>query len=332
MLLGLETFSYHLAFAFGRMDVFDFIERTAELGLDGVQINAEGRRLGHLGSDDPSFLKEVRQCIQEHHLFVEVDTCGTDPHHLLSLIDICTQLGADRLRTFSSFGGKVALELEKAKRDFPAVLDRCAETGVKIAFENHEYESSHDIMDVVRHVGSPYLGAHIDVGNAMMVWEDPLEATTNMAAAAVSTHFKDHLLIRVGKAVMIAGVPLGTGSIDLQACYSILRNQSALSRLNIEVCYGYLAPFRVPPTSGCGAGLGTGSFTIAEPPYQPEIVAPFLLDAIAKGPSLQSFAWQELAESARGRSDKDRLVAYQDMAVVTSVDHVKRLRQATVID
>jgi hypothetical protein len=32
MLLGLETFSYHLAFAYGEMNIFDFIERTAELG------------------------------------------------------------------------------------------------------------------------------------------------------------------------------------------------------------------------------------------------------------------------------------------------------------
>ena len=30
MLLGLETFSYHLAFAYGKMDVFCFIKRTAE--------------------------------------------------------------------------------------------------------------------------------------------------------------------------------------------------------------------------------------------------------------------------------------------------------------
>ena len=30
MLLGLETFSYHLAFAYGKMNIFDFIERAAE--------------------------------------------------------------------------------------------------------------------------------------------------------------------------------------------------------------------------------------------------------------------------------------------------------------
>ena len=47
MLLGLETFSYHLAFAYGKMNILNFIERTAEFGLDGVQINVEGDDLVH---------------------------------------------------------------------------------------------------------------------------------------------------------------------------------------------------------------------------------------------------------------------------------------------
>lgn len=46
MLLGLETFSYHLAFAYRKMNIFDFIKRTAELGLDGVEILVEGADLG----------------------------------------------------------------------------------------------------------------------------------------------------------------------------------------------------------------------------------------------------------------------------------------------
>lgn len=47
MLLGLETFSYHLALAYGKMTIFDFIRPVSELGLDGVEINVEGPELGH---------------------------------------------------------------------------------------------------------------------------------------------------------------------------------------------------------------------------------------------------------------------------------------------
>jgi len=325
MLLGLETFSYHLAFAYGAMDVFGFIRRAVELGLDGVQINMEGERWGHLGSNEPGFLKEVRQCIEQHGLYVELDTCGTDPTHLTEAVGICRALGADRLRTYSSLGGDVRRELAKARRDFPKVMALCKEAGVQIAFENHEFESSADILEVIAHVNSPYLGAHIDNGNAMMIWEDPLQATAAMASAAVSTHFKDHQLIRVGKEVMIAGVPLGTGGIDLKSCYRILKEKSALDRLNIEVCYGYLAPFRVSQAQGCGAALGEDCFQVAEPPYAPEIIAPFLLDNIGDQTGLQSFAWQYLAESARKRPDKEHLMEQQDKAVEDSVAYVKQL-------
>ncbi len=327
MLLGLETFSYHLAFGYGEMDVFSFIDRCVSLGLDGVQLNVEtDGRMGCLGSDDPGFLKEVRQHVENQGLYIELDTCGTNPEHLSKMIHICRQVGADRLRTFSSLGGDVTAELEKAKYDFPKVMDLCAASGVTIAFENHEFESSRDIMAVVRHVNSPYLGTHIDVGNSMMVWEEPLVATANMAPVAASTHFKDHMVVRVGSDLMVAGVPLGTGSIDLKACYDILQRQSPLDRLNIEVCYGYVAPFRVSVDKGWGGRPGVGGFRIAEPPYQPEIVAPFLLDAFAQGASLNSFAWQELAQVALKRSDRDRLLELQDQAVITSVAYVKGLR------
>jgi len=65
MLLGLESFSYHLAFAYKQMNVFDFIRRTAELGLAGVEILVEGANLGHLGSEDPGFLRDVRALTDE---------------------------------------------------------------------------------------------------------------------------------------------------------------------------------------------------------------------------------------------------------------------------
>lgn len=39
MKIGLETESYHLFFQNGLMDIYRFIKRAAELGLDGVMIN-----------------------------------------------------------------------------------------------------------------------------------------------------------------------------------------------------------------------------------------------------------------------------------------------------
>ena len=63
MKIGLETESYHLLFQNGRMDIFGFIKRTAELGMDGVMINIiKDKNLdpnwGTLGSDEPKHLEK----------------------------------------------------------------------------------------------------------------------------------------------------------------------------------------------------------------------------------------------------------------------------------
>ena len=314
MLLGLETFSYHLAFAYGKMSIFDFIERTAELGLDGVQVNVEGADLAHLGSDDPGFLRQVRQAIDGLGLFVELDTCGTDKDTLIRVLEICRALGSDRMRVYSSVGGCLRDELAQAVKGFREVLGICAEYGVRIAYENHEFESSRDVLDVVR-----------KVGNSMMVWEDPIDAIAAMAPYGASTHFKDHLVIMPNDQPVIVGVPLGRGSIDLVEAYRVLAEESPLTRINIEVCYGYGAPFRVPEAEGYGGRLGEGSFRVLPPPYDPAVIAPHVLRTLDEADEWESYAWQDLARIPLTDSERGELMELQDQAVVESVEYVKRL-------
>ena len=325
MLLGLESFSYHLAFAYGKMNIFDFVKRTAKLGLNGVQINVEGADLGHLGSEDPGFLRDVRAMTDELGMFVELDTCDTNPQNLTRVLNLCRSLRADRMRVYSSVGGEVKEELKQASDDLRQVIGLCADYGVRIAFENHEYETSQDVLEVVRKVNSEYVGAHVDTGNSMMVWEDPIEAIKAMAPYAVSTHFKDHLVITVNDQPMIVGVPLGKGGIDCAEGFRILAEQSPLDRINIEVCYGYIAPFRLPEDRGFGARLGEGCFRVHKPPYDPAVVAPHLLQSLDDGLKLQSYTWQDLAKMASSEVQRQELLALQDQAVVDSVEYVKGL-------
>ena len=325
MLLGLESFSYHLAFGYGKMDIFDFIRKTVEFGLDGVEINVEGDDLAHLGSEDPGFLAEVRALTEAHDLYVELDTRDTNPQNLTRVLKICNALGAGRMRVFSSMGGDVQAELGQAVKDFRQVLPLCTDYGIKIAYENHEFETSHDVLKVVREVDSEYVGTHVDTGNSMMVWEDPIEAITNMAPYAVSTHFKDHIVIMLNEQPMVVGVPLGTGSTNCAECFRILSEQSPLERINIEVCYGYIAPFRLSEAEGYGGKLGEGAFRVYPPPYDPAVVAPYVLRTLEDDLGLESFEWEKLAERARSEAEREELLALQEKAVVDSVSYVKKL-------
>ena len=307
MRLGLETFSYHLAFGAGEMDIFAFIERCVSLGLDGVQLNMG--QLGPFLQADSGRARDVREMAVAEGLFVEVDSRGTDPAHLASMLRICSDVGADVLRTYVSCGGDLVQELAQAPDHLRAVVPMCRDLGIRIALENHEYETSRDILDILEQVDSEWIGAHVDTGNSMMVWEEPITAVRAMAPVAFSTHFKDHIVIVEDELPLVVGVTLGRGSIDCRESFRLLAEESPLERLVIEVCYGYSTPFRRPQEEGAGGRLGEGSFRVVEGPLDPTWAVARRHGGVSPGELRQLIAWQE-------------------QSVIESVEYVKQLNAA----
>ena len=304
--LGMETFSYHLALAAGRMDVPGFVTRCAELGLDGVQLN-----MGYFGpflKANPAGVRKVREMTTGFGMFVEVDTWGTDPAHLTDMLSLCKAVGADVLRTYASRGGDLAQELGQAPGHLRAVVPLCRNLGIRIAVENHEYETSRDVLNIVREVDSEWVGTHVDTGNSMMVWEEPVAAVRALAPLAVTSHFKDHIVVVEDGVPLVVGVTLGTGSSNCAECFRILAEESPLKRLVIEVCYAYSAPFRRPQEQGCGGRLGTGAFRIVAGPLDPAWAVPY----------------PERASAA----ELERLLAWQAESVIQSVAYVQKLNAA----
>ena len=74
-------------------------------------------------------------------LHVDLDTCDRNPQNLTRALDICRVLGADRLHVYSSVSGDVKEELKQAADDFRQGTPLCADYGVRIPYENHEYET-----------------------------------------------------------------------------------------------------------------------------------------------------------------------------------------------
>ena len=304
MLLGLETFSYHHALDQGVMDVFGFLDRVASLGLDGAQINIVQPNGGHLGGTSPDHLKRVRERLDALGLYLELDTRGTAPDHLKACLELCSMVGADVLRTYASLGGDLRQELQQAIVDLQAVAPVCAEHGVRIAFENHEYETAADIIKVLDAVDSEWVGALVDTGNGMMVWESPVETVSALAPYAVSSHFKDHAVVRIDGEPRVIGTTLGRGRGECAECWRILAEQSPLERINIEVCYGYQAPFRQP-----GERLGHGAFAELPPPFDDAVLDP---------------------RHHGTRQSPEDILRLHDQAVVESVRFVKELRAGTL--
>lgn len=242
MQLGLDSYSYHLAFGAHpdftprrRLTLFGFIERVAALGLDGFQIDPM-----HLATRDRSYLAEVRAAAAGLGLFLEYGTIGTDSRRLARELAIAERLGSPVLRTFAGFDRwhrrtQVPAEIRRTIAGLKRVRRMAEDHGIRIAVENHGDLTTDELLQVVRAVDSPWVGICLDVGNAMLTLEDPLAATAKMAPYAVTTHFKDYAMVPTNYGGKIAGVALGDGVIDLAAAMKLLRSKTGLDRIILEI-------------------------------------------------------------------------------------------------
>ncbi|GAA0725747.1 TIM barrel protein [Clostridium malenominatum] len=312
MKIGLETESYHLHFQNNRMNIFDFIKKTSELGLDGVQINIiKDKNLdpewGTLGSNDPVHLAKVRKEIEKYGLFVEIDARGTEPSKLKKVIEVAHKLGADVIRTYVSCGGNLKDEIEKAPENIKEVLPLLKKYRIKLALENHEYETAEEMIDIVKKIGSPWVGITTDIGNGMMVWEEPIVTVEKLAPYTFTTHFKDHVIVKVDDSYRVCGTAIGEGNIDTDECFRILVENTTLTRINIEMCHPYTATFKREKGVGGVFELGKGAFKVEKPPLNEEVIKP----------SEYYYPPEELI---------DMMIIYQDEEVKKSVKHVLALR------
>lgn len=286
MKLGLETESCHLSFQQSRMDIFGFIELTAELGLDGVQINVIPDRgihpeWGTLDGDDPEYLAHVRAAIETRDLFCEIDSRGTTVAELWPVLRLARALGATLVRSYvrypnDEFDKKfLAAQADEVRQLVPFLREH----GIRLAFENHEFETSGDMLDFVLAVAEPdWVGLLCDVGNSIMAWEEPVRAVEAMAPYTFAVHFKDHIVViddgpATGPHPVVCGVPLGQGSIDLETVYRVLVEESRATTIDLEMCYPYCATFKRATGTG-GSDTLRGTFSIKNPPFPRDVIGP----------------------------------------------------------
>lgn len=303
--IGIESESLHLWFQNKRMDIFDFIEKAHEIGFDGVQINVVPDYnldpvWGALGGNSDEHLAKVKELIDKYNLYVEIDTRNLEYEHTVEVIKAASKLGAEVVRSYipikplkedetKTSGAEGAYDFAKVRCDFdPKSFEEGIEKvkrlipvlrkyRVKLALENHEYETSEELVDVVKKINSPWVGLHYDFGNSMMVWEDPIKAAENMAPYTLTTHFKDHIIIEDPSdkyGYVVCGVPAGEGNIDLEKSFEIMMEKSSLTKINVEMCYPYCAQFKRTPGTGGIEKVGEGAFKVEKPLYDYNVMKP----------------------------------------------------------
>lgn len=242
MQIGLDTYSYHLAFgAHGDfmphkpLDLVACLERAAAIGFAGVQIDPM-----HLPDHKPAVLQRVRDVADELSLFLEAGIIGIDKSEILDGLRICRAFASPVLRTFIGFDRfsrttDISACLQKAATALQTVVPALQDEGVVLAIENHGDVTSRELVDLLETIGSPSIGICLDVGNSLCVFEDPVAAARRMAPYAVSCHFKDYRVQMTYSGCAITGVALGQGNIDLPGIAAVLKSAPRLERLFVEI-------------------------------------------------------------------------------------------------
>lgn len=112
--------------------------------------------------------------------------------------------------------------------------------GVTIALENHIDFTSQEIMEIVEGVGSEFLKVNFDTGNALRLFEDPVEAAARLAPYTVSTHTKDITVdgsrgTPLERFTFWPSAPAGQGIIDMIGVIRALRDGGFDGGLGIEL-------------------------------------------------------------------------------------------------
>lgn len=197
----------------------EIVDAARDAGLELVQF-ADNLPL-HILSDEA--LSELGRHASNAGIALELGMQGFDPALTGEYLRLAELLGAPLIR--------IALDAEDARRDvvdiadaFRLLLPACRKAGTRLAIENHFHVPSPKLVEIVRTVDDPMLGVCLDVANSICAHEWPEDTIALLAPYAINLHLKDYRIQPdpYGVGFRIVGVPLGDGSLDIDALFERL--------------------------------------------------------------------------------------------------------------
>jgi len=242
--MHIHSFSLRFQFKYrSDFDVFDYIALARERGFTGVNISANGPGYRDLGGTTAQHFANVRACLQEHNMACEIDTSDTRVDNLRQMLQVASQVGAQRLRVYTKYEAPLADQMDWTVRDLSTVAADAERLGITIVFENHEDFQGAVISEILGRVNHPRIRALYDYGNSQMVGEDPMDALRAMQRYIDAVHVKDHVLLNHEGQLWVQGVPMGQGLLPVMAQTEALY-EGGLRRFCFENVWAYTARFK----------------------------------------------------------------------------------------
>jgi len=245
--LGIADFSYNIrlrAERTGRMkgklaDPLNFLDHCHKIGAGGVQMN--------IGVRDEVYTRKLREKAQNYDMFIEgsvslprdmsgvekfAETMRTAKRSGAKVVRIA--IGGRRYEQFSKAGQFKAFA-ERTWKSLQLAEPIAARQRMRIAIENHKDWRIGPMLDMLRRIGSEYVGVCVDTGNSFALLEDPMAVVEAYAPYAFAAHLKDMAVAEYDDGFLLADVPLGQGLLDLPRMVQILRKARPEIQFSLEM-------------------------------------------------------------------------------------------------
>jgi sugar phosphate isomerase/epimerase len=218
MQLGLGTYAY--AWAIGipgypplqPMNVFTFLRRAAELGVQVVQI-ADNLPLHRLSVAE---IKNLFRETQALDIQVEVGTRGIAPEHLRLYLDIAQQFQSLILRVVIDTADQHPSPSEIVA-GLHSLMPNFERAGITLAVENHDRFKVRTLVEILQQVDSPNIGICLDTVNSFGAGEGSDVVVDVLGPYVVNLHVKDFSIRRHRHMLgfEVEGTPAGKGMLDI---------------------------------------------------------------------------------------------------------------------
>ena len=226
-----------------KFDLFEpltFLKHCHSVGAGGMQVS--------LGVLDAARVKSLKEFAAEHSLCIDgIVNPPKDDGDLARFeaeIRTASEVGVQAVRTVVMPGrryeqfkslAEVREAEAKALRMLELAVPIVTRHRVRLAVENHKDQRIDERLALYKHLSCEFIGATVDTGNSFALLDDPYGAIEALAPYAFTVHFKDQALREYEHGFLLADIPLGQGSFDMQRVAAILRRAKPDIRMMLEL-------------------------------------------------------------------------------------------------
>lgn len=208
-------------------DTASFLRYAQSMGAQAVQcplrpLTSEAARAVRGTTDDSGVLFEGE---------IEVSQESLGSSRFETTVGLLRAAGATVARTAMLQGRRYEVfgtrgEFDQFRADARRALEKVnpvlRKHGLRLAVENHKDWLAAELADLLRGLGSEWIGACLDLGNNLALLETSELVTEILAPFTLTVHVKDMATQDMEEGFLLSEVPLGQGVLNLPALISAL--------------------------------------------------------------------------------------------------------------